>query len=482
MTSLHHDTSSNHKQTPHPFNGMDGVNHSEQHCLRESLFSIAFFFGETYNEGRKKQGADKDMTHDFLTRHGMAAEQVELPSLCRRFQEEMDAGLAGKPSTILMLPTYLSVDGTLPRNEPVAVIDAGGTNARVAKVTFTHGGATVENSTVFPVPGSRGEVTREGFVDAFAEALSPFVADCKAIGFCFSFPARITPQRDGEVLYFDKEVRVSDAPGMLLLHELNTALEKRGIPPRPGVVLNDTVAALLGGMFQTEVSRYDGFVGLIYGTGLNTCYSEAVESIGKLEGSLGGTMLINTESGAFGKVCPGTFDRRLDGDSRDPGHHLYEKMVSGAYLGEVVRYALAGAAEEGLLPDRFRTIPRLETYEADGFVASPTEGGPLAALCRTDGERQFVLDIISALSRRAARLVCGNLAAILLRAGLGKDPARPACIVAEGSTLYKSRLLFPCLEAEMAAYVGGDLGLHYTFLRPENANLMGAAAAALLNG
>ena len=36
-------------------------------------------------------------------------------------------------------------------------------------------------------------------------------------------------------------------------------------------------------------------------------------------------------------------------------------------------------------------------------------------------------------------------------------------------------------ELELEEYLVGKLGRHYTFLKPENANLLGTAAAALLN-
>lgn len=82
---------------------------------------------------------------------------------------------------------------------------------------------------------------------------------------------------------------------------------------------------------------------------------------------------------------------------------------------------------------------------------------------------------------RAARLVSANLGAALLRADLGRDPDHPACIVAEGSTLYKSKLLLPYLESTLTDFVVNRLGRHFRLLKPEHANLVGSAAAALWN-
>jgi len=421
------------------------------------------------------------MMHDFLLRNGMAPEQVDVPLTCERFLGEMSAGLAEAPSSLLMLPTYLTYEGQLPQDLPVAVIDAGGTNARVAKVTITSGGPVIEHLEVFPMPGSLEEISRKEFSRRFAEKLLPFASDCAGIGFCFSFPAEITPDRDGKVIYFDKEVRVAGSEGMLLLEELSVALESLGGPKLGGVVLNDTVAALMGGLSQTDVSAWDGFIGLIWGTGVNVCYAEALKNISALRNARGASMLVNTESGRFARLRCGVFDREVDDASADPGRHRYEKMVSGAYLGEVIRRTLAGAAREGLLNEDFAALEPLPTWQADAFLSEPEGNNPLSRLCHNDEERQRVTYIIDQLHLRAARLVCANLAAVLVRTDAGKDPAKPACIVVEGSTFYKSKLLRPHLEAVMEEFIRGRLGRHWQFVRPENANLIGSAAAALLN-
>ncbi len=422
------------------------------------------------------------MVTEFLTRHGMDPDQVDLSAACLAFQQAMAAGLAGRPSSILMLPTYLTHEGPLPQGVPVAVIDAGGTNARVARVTFAPAGPLVEGLEVFPMPGTLGEVSREEFFDQFARRLLPLLPGCAAIGFCFSFPASIGPDRDGTVLYFDKEVKVADSPGMVLLRGLRETLAALGGPRLGGVVLNDTVAALMGGVTQTDPASWDGFVGLIYGTGINVCYAEPVGQIAALRGGCSAhSMLINTESGGLDGLPGGAYDRALDAASRDPGRHTYEKMVSGAYLGEVLRRTLAGAAGEGLLPPAFAALERLATWEADAFLADPLGENPLARLCADDAQRAFVTETADRLMLRAAKLVVANLAAVLERSDLGRDPARPACIVVEGSTFYKSQRIRPHMEGVLRDYVEGVLGRHTGFLKPENANLIGTAAAALLN-
>ena len=61
------------------------------------------------------------MIQEFLVRRGMSPQQVDLAATCRRFLDDMTSGLAGEPASMLMLPTYLTHEGELPRNLPVAV-------------------------------------------------------------------------------------------------------------------------------------------------------------------------------------------------------------------------------------------------------------------------------------------------------------------------------------------------------------------------
>lgn len=65
-----------------------------------------------------------------------------------------------------------------------------------------------------------------------------------------------------------------------------------------------------------------------------------------------GEMIINIEWGAFDnekRVLPITkFDKRLDEATENVGCQIFEKMISGLYLGELTRY-------DGFLHDIFRS-------------------------------------------------------------------------------------------------------------------------------
>ena len=88
-------------------------------------------------------------------------------------------------------------------------------------------------------------------------------------------------------------------------------------------------------------------------------------------------MVINTEWGNFwSSHLPVTeFDEALDADSINPGDHIFEKLISGMYLGEIVRSLLLKLAEDASLfgdkiPSRLRkqyvlTTPNISAMHQD---------------------------------------------------------------------------------------------------------------------
>ena len=76
---------------------------------------------------------------EFFAKHRFAAD-VDADALLAEFGRQMDAGLAGSPKSLAMLPAWLGVDREVPTESPVVVLDAGGTNLRVAVIWFDRAG------------------------------------------------------------------------------------------------------------------------------------------------------------------------------------------------------------------------------------------------------------------------------------------------------------------------------------------------------
>ena len=67
-------------------------------------------------------------------------------------------------------------------------------------------------------------------------------------------------------------------------------------------------------------------------------------------------VVINTEWGAFGNtgsldIVRTEYDLKLDRESVNPSKQVYEKLISGMYLGELVRLILVDAMKQGIIFD-----------------------------------------------------------------------------------------------------------------------------------
>jgi hexokinase len=82
----------------------------------------------------------KEKVITFLRQQGMYHADIDLRQTCRSFLDAMDNGLAGRKDALAMLPTYIETEKIVPRDQPVIVMDAGGTNFRVAVVSFRDDG------------------------------------------------------------------------------------------------------------------------------------------------------------------------------------------------------------------------------------------------------------------------------------------------------------------------------------------------------
>lgn len=334
-----------------------------------------------------------ERVEEFLKAYGMSPSFTDVDACARAFQRDMERGLQGaKDAWMMMLPTYLSLEGEVPEEEPTIVIDAGGTNFRIGLVTVHPEGPEVEDLSVFPMPGSQSAITWAEFIEQVSDAILPLTDRSRRVGLCFSYAAESLPNRDGRVLGIAKQVRIVGFEGMELGRDLSAALEAKGAAGVRFVVLNDTVAALLGGVAELRDEVFDGYVGLIYGTGVNTCYAERPERLKRVTTPWEkGDMLVNMESARFDGGCQGEFDRQLDQASVDPGMCHYEKMVSGRYQGEVVYRTLRQGAMDGLFTpgssQRLLELDGLTMVQADAFCADPMEMGcwPVYARKRRTG-------------------------------------------------------------------------------------------------
>jgi len=432
----------------------------------------------------------KDRALSFLRKYGMDAASVDLEQNCRTFISEMKDGLEGKGS-LLMIPTYIGMDKEIPLMEPVIAIDAGGTNFRVAVIHFDENRKLIiEDFNNYPMPGSKGEISKEEFFETMADYIQPVLHRSNKISFCFSYPAEIMPDKDGRLIKFSKEIKVRDAKGELLGKNLLNVFVKRGFTePRSIIVLNDTVATLLAGKAAFPGRTFDGYIGFILGTGTNICYAEKGSNITKVPelAAHDGSILINMESGGYGRVPRGQIDIEFDNTTLNPGDFAFEKTISGAYQGGLTLAVIRKAAGEGLFSEGFAAelskVEALASKDIDDFLYYPQGDNVLACCCAKGSSEDGLMlyYIIDNIFERVAKFVTFSLTAVIEKTGKGRNPLTPVCITADGSTFYKSKLFRSKLDHYIKVYTNEEKGIYCEFVKVDNGTLIGTAIAGLLN-
>ncbi len=428
---------------------------------------------------------------DFLNKNEMNPADFDMVNTCQAFLKEMERGLAAEQSSLAMLPTYIETEREIPLNTPVIVMDAGGTNFRVATISFDNdGNSKIENFKLFPMPGVKQQVSKDEFFNTMAGYLDEVVDKSANIGFCFSYPIEIFPNKDGRVLFFSKEIKADEVAGNMIGENLNAAISSSGNTDKKNIILlNDTVATLLAGRADVKGMSFETYIGFILGTGTNCSYIETNKNITKTKDlDLTKSQIVNVESGGFDKAPQGKIDKDFDQSSNSPERYTFEKMISGAYLGPLCLWTVRAAAKEGLLSkdsaEKLKEIKEISTKDINDYMSYPeAKSGPLSSALQSAGEEDLATAyyLIDRLIERAAKLTAINLSSAAIKSGKGHNPCRPVCIVAEGTTFYQLKSLKQRVEYYLKDYLVNEKGVFYEIINVENATLIGAAIAGLTN-
>ena len=395
-------------------------------------------------------------TAEFIMRHQLLPEHIDAQSCLAQLLDEMKQGLEGK-GRIPMIPSYLPLSIKPVTGQPCCVMDAGGTNLRVAKAVFGEDGSChLSELRKDAMPGTYGELSFHDFYHKLGE----YVKDTgctERVGLCFSYNVLLNRNLDGILDSWCKEVRVPEAPGKPVGASLRQAI---GGDCKSVRVLNDSTAALLGAHACDPAIT----VGLILGTGINVCYVEQCRNIPKVpDGLRSDSMIISTEIGEFSGFPKSTFDRAVIAASDEPNMAHAEKQCAGAYLGELICGAWQTAVREGLLEDAFGrevSLPEISDYLAGKETSIPDSAA--------------AKEIGRVMLHRAAKI------AAILTAGpvLRSCPTGGECtIVIEGSQFTKLTGFGEsfCIELEMLLK---SHDIRFTVAQVENSCMIGAALAA----
>ncbi len=153
---------------------------------------------------------------------------------------------------------------------------------------------------------------------------------------------------------------------------IKKASENEGLNVELQAILNDSSACLLSRAYSHPSTRF----GLILGTGVNIAAYMPVSTMDRAKFGVRPTgwfdeashVIVNTELGMFGTdILPLTrWDKILLKDHPRPDFQPLEYLVSGMYLGEIVRIAIVEAVAStgllgGVLPESLTTNYALGT-------------------------------------------------------------------------------------------------------------------------
>lgn len=353
---------------------------------------------------------------------------ADMRGIASAFCAEMKQGLAGGPSSLPMLPAYLGKPGG--REEGTyAALDFGGTNVRVLLVRLAEGNYEILRKTTFPLKDAaagydltRAAVDGGELFSFISRKIGELVGTSQRyrLGFTFSFTCEHQGLDKAVLLNWSKEIETSGVEGRDVGMLLREALRREKIDNVSlAAIVNDTTATLLTGAFAERACDMAG----ILGTGYNVCYTEPNNPWTKEE------MIVNIEAGAFAQAPRGRYDLLLDKQSERPGEHLLEKMVSGRYLGELVRLILLDLHQRDLLfrcenLSRFIDKGALPTEELglvlahaerNGFLNNVKLGDKWGCLQITEADYAVLRQVCRDVRDRSARLAAAAFAGVLLR-------------------------------------------------------------------
>ncbi|NWH71416.1 HXK3 protein, partial [Piaya cayana] len=461
----------------------------------------------------KRQEVDKMLAPLRLSR-------TDLQRIQAQMRQEMELGLHKENNgntSLRMLPTYVrnTPDGTgegwgpgeggarevvapadalcwLPteRGEFLA-LDLGGTNFRVLVVRVAED--IHITSEIYVIPTAIMQGTGQALFDHIIDCMRDFQMkqDLKnrvlPLGFTFSFPCQQLGLNKAVLLSWTKGFSASGCEGQDVVQLLREAAQRKNFGLNVVAVVNDTVGTMMSCSYDDPRCE----IGLIVGTGTNACYMEEMRNVGSVEGEEG-LMCINMEWGAFGdngclEDIFTDFDLMVDKTTINVGRQRFEKLISGMYLGEIVRHILLAMVDKQLLfrgkpcpqlqtKDIFKT-KFLSTIEIDGLALNQVQRIlENLELQPSFEDSALVREVCETVSLRAAQLCGAGMAAVVEKMRNNRGLDHMAVTVGADGTLYK---MHPHFSQRLKQTVE-DLAPNctVTFLRSEDGSGKGAALVA----
>lgn len=436
---------------------------------------------------------------DTLEKYVMSEEVLQ--DVTQRLLKEMGKGLSKSghaEANVKMFPSFVKSIPDGKEDGLYLALDLGGTNFRVLLVKLQPGKKPVIESQIYKM--SKDIMTGPGheLFDHIASCMAEFLQRLELkdqvlpVGFTFSFPCRQDGLDKATLMAWTKGFSAPGVEGQEIVGLLREAINRRGdLNVSIVAVVNDTVGTLMSCAYDVS----DCVVGLIVGTGCNCCYMEKLKNVENVPGT-DGDMCVNMEWGAFGDDgviddIRTDVDREVDSNSPNSGRQLYEKLISGMYMGEIVRRIIVQLAEAGVLfngkvsealrtPGNFDTafVSQIEAYAPNGLnhlqsILHRLDVGAMHSDC------EIVQLVCRVVSTRAAFLCASGIAAIARKTKANyPDKENLEITVGVDGSVYKKHPTFSKNIAEKVAQLNAGLGVRVKFALSHDGSGKGAALIA----
>jgi len=395
-------------------------------------------FSDAFNEKIKKRTEIETVCRELVL------DNYVLSVIEKRLRDAMEKGLKEKThneASVKCFPTFVRELPTGKEHGKFLALDLGGTNFRVLVIDIAENKFDMQSK----VYSMEQDITRGA-----GEELFDYIVDCLAsfmkeqgienevlpLGFTFSFPCKQKGLASGELIVWTKGFTASGVVGNDVVTLLENAILKRDdIKVDITALLNDTTGCLMSCAWQHPECK----IGLIIGTGTNACYIEHVNEIEMIdrdneelsEEEQHHEMVINTEWGAFGDKGEIDFlrtkwDKAVDQASLNPGRQTFEKLISGMYMGEIVRQVVLDLVEKKLIFEN-QSLDRLKVAgKFESKYVSMVESDPVGVFdkCRevltelgmenvSNDDCSTLRYVCECVSRRAGFMVAAGCTALL---------------------------------------------------------------------
>ncbi|KAI4197422.1 MAG: hypothetical protein LQ350_005915 [Teloschistes chrysophthalmus] len=359
-----------------------------------------------------------------------------LLALSKKLQAEFKEGLQASPQCMLPSHNYTLPDGK--EHGTYLGLEVGGSTLRVALVdldgrTSSRQPLRIRRIVTSPIDSRVRDLRGLAFFDWIAGKIGEMlVADREAhdymqlkeplpMGVAWSFPIDQTSIRSGNIIGMGKGFYCSTYKGHDLGELITQACQRLNLNIRLDAIVNDSSAAVLSRAYIDPSTR----LAVILGTGLNAAIRLPISSLHESKFGLRefpstvvSHVLVNTELSMFGKrTFPSTrWDGHLNAHHMMPDYQPMEYLLSGGYMGEIVRLIVIEAIEtaglfDGRIPPALSAPYTLDTYtlaaiEADTYPSlSPScelfQENYHLPLPPTPTEMHFIRQVILAVSRRS---------------------------------------------------------------------------------